>query len=120
MPRRSFLAFGWAFTFSVHAACPLESQLSHIRRKGVEISGPLTVVQVEALTETGPNGMRGIKPYSSMDPEWQKLKAEQRDGDYYVQFWRGRRLVERTKFYMDGLYLVRRECVVGWLKGTVS
>lgn len=55
-----------------------------------------------------------------MDPEWQKLKAEQRDGDYYVQFWRGRRLVERTKFYMDGLYLVRRECVVGWLKGTVS
>lgn len=51
--------------------------------------------------------MKDIKPYRSTDSEWQKLKADYRNGDYFVQFWRGRELVERTKFYMDGLYLVR-------------
>lgn len=54
--------------------------------------------------------MKDIKPYRPTDPEWQKLKAEYRKGDYFVQFWRGRALVERTKFYMDGLYLVRQGC----------
>jgi hypothetical protein len=28
--------------------------------------------------------------------------------------------VTRTKFYMDGLYLVRDGCAVGWLKGAIS
>jgi hypothetical protein len=64
--------------------------------------------------------MKGIRPYHPTDPEWQKLKAEYRNGDYFVQFWPSRALVERTKFYMDGLYLVRQGCVVGWLKGAVS
>lgn len=120
MLKRCVLGLTCALTLSVHAACPTESRLPHIRSKGIEISRPLSAVQVEALTQTGPDGMKGIKPYRPEDPEWQKLKAEYRKGDYFVQFWRGRALVERTKFYMDGLYLVRQGCVVGWLKGAVS
>lgn len=118
--KRCVLGLGCALTLSAHSACPTEFQLPYIRSKGVEISRPLSAVEVEALTQTGPDGMKDIKPYRPTDPEWQKLKAEYRKGDYFVQFWRGRALVERTKFYMDGLYLVRQGCVVGWLKGAVS
>ena len=64
--------------------------------------------------------MTGFKPYGPADPDWQTLKARQREGDYFVQFWRGTDLVERTKFYMDGIFLIRRGCVVGWLKGAIS
>jgi hypothetical protein len=114
----SVLAFGLAFALPSMGACPAESQLAYIRSKGVEMSSPLTATQVEALTKTGPDGMSGT--YAPTDPEWQELKAKHRKGDYFVQFWRGRALVERTKFYMDGLYLVRSGCVIGWLKGAVS
>ena len=82
----------------------------------------MTAVQVEALNQTGPEfaGLPGQLPYGPTNSEWQELKAKQRKGDYFVQFWRSQHLVERTKFYMDGLYLVRGGCVVGWLKGAVS
>lgn len=120
MLKRAVVGLGCTLAISAYGACTAESQLTYIRSKGVEISLPLTVAQVEALTQTGPNGMKNIKPYRPTDTEWQKLKAEYRKGDYFVQFWRGRELAARTKFYMDGLYLVRQGCVVGWLKGAVS
>ena len=116
----STLALVCTLALPSHSACPTDSQLTYLRSKGVEISHPLTTTQVEGLTQTGPDGMSGFKPYRPTDPEWQKLKAERRNGDYFVQFWSGRALVARTKFYMDGLYLVREGCVVGWLKGAVS
>ncbi len=120
MLKRAVLGLGFSLAISAYGACPTESQLTYVRSKGVEISRPLTVAQVEALTQTGPDGMKDIKPYRSTDPEWQKLKADYRKGDYFVQFWQGRELVEHTKFYMDGLYLVRHGCIVGWLKGAIS
>ena len=111
-----------ALALPCHAACPSDSQLSSLRGKGVEFSKPLTVEQVEALLQTGPAvaEVPGIKPYGLENSGWQELKAKQRKGDYFIQFWRGRELVERTKFYMDGLYLIRGDCVIGWLKGAVS
>ena len=89
---------------------------------GVEVSPAMTALQVEALVQTGPgvSGVPGAKPYGPENSEWQALKAKQLQSDYFVQFWRSKALVERTKFYMDGLYLVRNGCVVGWLKGAVS
>ena len=119
---RAAILLPFALAIPAYASCPSKSRLAYIQSKGVEVSKPLNATQVEALTQTGPEfaGLPGQLPYGPENPEWQELKAKQRTGDYFVQFWRGRQLVQRTKFYMDGLYLVRRGCVVGWLKGAVS
>ena len=115
------LAGGLAFASPSGSACPNDMRLPYIESKGVEISRPLTVDQVEALAQTGPGfSLPGMKPYGPENADWQALKAKRRTGDHFVQFWRRDALVERTKFYMDGLYLVRRGCVIGWVKGAVS
>jgi len=101
-------------------SCPQESQIAYLREQGVEFSQPLNPSQVEALTGTAPHGMQGIQPYKPDDPTWQELKKKYRDGDHFVQFWPSDALLKRTKFYMDGLYLVRDGCAVGWLMGAIS
>jgi hypothetical protein len=113
-------AVSLALALSICSGCPQESQVSYLQRKGVEFSRPLTTGEVEALKETAPPGMHGITPYGTNNPEWRELKAKWRDGDYFLQFWSGEALVERTKFYADGIYLIRRGCVVGWVRGALS
>ncbi len=83
---------GISFVIPSFAGCPTESLLTYGTSKGLEISSPLTALQVEALTQTGPNGMSGPKPYGPTNPDWQELKSKQRIGDYFVQFWRGKDL----------------------------
>ena len=120
MLRSAVLALAISAVLPSYAACPAESTLANLREKGVETSRPLTVLEVEALTETAPRGMSGFRPYAPENPDWRELKAKQRIGDYFIQFWPSEALLARTKFYMDGLYLVRDGCVIGWLKGAVS
>jgi hypothetical protein len=117
---RSIVVCALAAVLSGCNSCPEDSQIASLREKGVEFSQPLNPNQVEALTETAPRGMHGIRLYKPDDPEWRELKSKYREGDHFVQFWSSEALVTRTKFYMDGLYLVRDGCAVGWLKGAIS
>lgn len=111
-----------AISIPSHAVCAHESQLSYVQENGFEISPPLTVNQVENLTGPGVvNDRLGtVKLYTKDDKEWRALKAQWQKGDYFIQFKSGQALVERSKFYMDGLYHVRSGCIVGWLKGAIS
>jgi hypothetical protein len=108
---------------SSHAGlCKREDQLSFLKNEGIDIGSQLSVEQVERehMFPVTRDGKTVALPFGYAHSDWLELKAKWKKGDRFVEVKSSGRLVERTKFYLDGHALVRGNCVVGFIKGRVS
>ena len=108
---------------SSHAGqCEKNDQLSFLKSKGINIGRQLTAEQLERenMIPVTQDGKTVVLEFGYAHSNWVELKEKWKEGDRFVELKPSKRLVRRTKFYMDGHALVRGNCVVGFIVGAAS
>ena len=79
------------------------------------VKGPYTIEELEKGHMIEIRETKEVLPFGYINKQWQELKAMHEEGDqfYFVHYQDGR-------FFVEHHVLVRNECIIGALMGSIS
>jgi hypothetical protein len=104
------------------ADCNQFDSLVVLRAKGVELSVPLTIEQLERehMVPVIIGNQKVVLPFGHSNKQWLALKSKWQPGDYFVRYQSSLALARKNKVYTDGHLLVRGDCAIGSIAGAIS